>query len=87
VFFAAGSRFAQGENSCHWCRSFTCANTTAGGAAISVLRSTCSSLAATPRRHKADHDRGEQRESDSERPLHVYLAGAGASGKRGSSGR
>src|SRR3977135_3409970 len=31
---ALGSSLAHGDHACHWCRSFTCANTVAAGAAM-----------------------------------------------------
>ena len=38
VTLAFGSSFAQGDQSSHFFRSFTCANTAAAGAAITVWR-------------------------------------------------
>src|SRR5258708_7402719 len=43
VLLAAGSNFAQGDQASHLCRSFTCANTMAGGADIVAMRVTLNS--------------------------------------------
>ncbi len=82
-----GIALRQGENSCHSRRSFTCANTTAGGAAISALRATCSSLGCSAATAQKPISRATRMpEPDPDRPSRtgVFSWRVGDSGKRDS---